>query len=108
VAARMEASRPVLSHIEALGDDQQISAHPREHLRGLYQERVERYEARLEAGRVTEEYEESSTVWSRWSRELFEAERTAIRTLRHEGKIRAEVMRRIERDIALEELRLSG
>lgn len=39
---------------------------------------------------------------------MFEAELTAIRALRHEGKIRAEVMRRIERDIALEELRLSG
>lgn len=39
---------------------------------------------------------------------MFEAELTAIRALRHEGKIRAEVMRRIERGIALQELRLSG
>ena len=50
----MEASQPVLSKTEDLGDDGQISPHIRELLRGLHQERVERYEAGLEAGRVTE------------------------------------------------------
>jgi hypothetical protein len=39
---------------------------------------------------------------------LFEAERAAILSLRDEGKISAEVMRRIERDIDLKELRFSG
>jgi hypothetical protein len=39
---------------------------------------------------------------------LFEAERAAILSLRDEGKISAEVMRRVERDdIDLEELRFS-
>ena len=70
--------------------------------------RVERYEAGLEAGQITEEYQESSAAWSRWRRELFEAERAAILSLRDEGKISAEVMRRVERDIDLEELRFSG
>ncbi len=105
---RLEASRAVLEKIEDLGEDGQIFPRTRERLRDLYQERVERYEAGLEASRVTEEYEESSTAWSRWRRELFEAERAAILSLRDEGKIRAEVMRRIERDIDLEELRFSG
>jgi small-conductance mechanosensitive channel len=106
--ARLEASRAVLEKIEALDEDGQISPRTRERLRDLYQERVERYEAGLEAGRVTEEYEESSAAWSRWRRKLFEAERAAILSLRDEGKISAEVMRRIERDIDLEELRFSG
>jgi hypothetical protein len=39
---------------------------------------------------------------------LFEAKRAAILSLRDEGKISAEVMRRVERDIDLEELRFSG
>jgi hypothetical protein len=39
---------------------------------------------------------------------LFEAERAAILSLRDEGKISAEVMRRVERDIDLKELRFSG
>jgi monovalent cation/hydrogen antiporter len=106
--ARLEASQAVLEKIEDLGKDEQISPRTRERLRDLYQERVERYEAGLEAGRVTEEYEEGSAAWSRWRRELFEAERAAILSLRDEGKISAEVMRRIERDIDLEELRFSG
>jgi hypothetical protein len=50
----MEASQPLLSKTEGLGDDGQISPHIRELLRGLHQERVERYEAGLEAGRVIE------------------------------------------------------
>jgi len=69
---------------------------------------VRRYEAGLEAGRVTEEYAESSAAWSRWRRELFAAEREAIISLRDAGEINAEVMRRVERDMDLEELRFSG
>jgi hypothetical protein len=49
-----EASQPILSKTEDRGDDGQISPHIRELLRGLHQERVERYEAGLEAGRVIE------------------------------------------------------
>ncbi len=106
--ARLEASRAVLNRIEDLGEDGEISPRTRERLRDLYQERVECYEAGLEAGQITEEYQESSAAWSRWRRELFEAERAAILSLRDEGKISAEVMRRVERDIDLEELRFSG
>jgi CPA1 family monovalent cation:H+ antiporter len=107
--ARFEASRAVLERIEELGEDgEEISSRTRERLRDLYQERVERYEAGLEAGQITEEYQESSAAWSRWRQELFEAERSAILSLRDEGKISAEVMRRVERDIDLEELRFSS
>jgi hypothetical protein len=106
---RLEASRAVLERIEDLGEDgEEISSRTRERLRDLYQERVERYESGLEAGQITEEYQESSAAWSRWRQELFEAERSAILSLRDEGKISAEVMRRVERDIDLEELRFSS
>ena len=50
----MEASQSILSKTEDLGDDGQIFPHIRELLRALHQERTERYEAGLEAGRVTE------------------------------------------------------
>lgn len=107
--ARLEASRAVLERIEDLGEDgEEISSRTRERLRDLYQERVDRYESGLEAGQITEEYQESSAAWSRWRQELFEAERSAILSLRDEGKISAEVMRRVERDIDLEELRFSS
>lgn len=41
-------------------------------------------------------------------RDLFTAEREAVISLRDAGEINAEVMRRVERDIDLEELRFSG
>ena len=50
----MEASQPILSKTEDLGDVGQISPHIRELPRGLHQERAERHEAGLEAGRVIE------------------------------------------------------
>jgi hypothetical protein len=72
-------------------------------MRELYEDRIRRYTAGLEAGGTTEEYEESSTAWRDWRRELLEAEREAIVSLRDEGTISPEVMRRIERDLDLEE-----
>ncbi len=57
---------------------------------------------------MADEYRESSDAWTRWRRELFDAERETIVTLRDQGEINAEVMRRVERDIDLEELRQSG
>jgi hypothetical protein len=52
--------------------------------------------------------ESSTRCWNCWRRELFEAERASILSLCKEGKIRAEVIRRTERDIDLKELRFSG
>jgi hypothetical protein len=43
-----------LEQTEDLGDVGQIFSHIRELLRGIHQERAERYEAGLEAGRVIE------------------------------------------------------
>jgi hypothetical protein len=57
---------------------------------------------------VTDEYRESSDAWTSWRRELFDAERETIVSLRDAGEINADVMRRVERDIDLEELRESG
>lgn len=107
IKARLEATRAVLDRIEDL-DEEQVSQRARERLRDRYEERLERYESGLEAGRVTEEYQESSAAWIRWRRELFAAERDAVVSLRDKGEISAEVMRRVERDIDLEELRFGG
>ena len=98
----------LLERLEELSADEAISSRSQERLRDLYEERLERYESGLEAGEITEEYQESSASWSRWRRELFVVEREAVVDLRDEGKISAEVMRRVERDIDLEELRFSG
>jgi CPA1 family monovalent cation:H+ antiporter len=106
--ARVKATRAALDRLDQISDDENIPARSQERLREIYEERIRRYESGLEAGRVTDEYRESSDAWTRWRRALFDAERETIVTLRDQGEINADVMRRVERDIDLEELRQSG
>ncbi len=106
--ARFEATRAALDQLESMSGDGEISSETQQSLRELYEGRLQRYESGLQAGRVTEEYAQSSGTWSRWRHELFKAEREAVLAMRDQGKISAEVMRRVERDIDLEELRFSG
>jgi hypothetical protein len=77
-------------------------------MRESYENRIRRYTAGLEAGGITDEYAESSATWRGWRRELIAAEREAIVSLRDEGEISPEVMRRIEHDLDLEESRIGG
>jgi NhaP-type Na+/H+ or K+/H+ antiporter len=106
--ARLKATRAAIERLDDMGDDESIPARSRDRLREIYEDRIRRYESGLEAGHVTDEYQESSDAWSRWRRELFDAEREAIVSLRDAGDIPAGVMRRVERDIDLEELRQGG
>ncbi len=50
--------------------------------------------------------EQRSSDYRRLMRELIEAERAAVRALRRERRISDDVMRRVERDLDLEEARL--
>jgi Na+/H+ antiporter len=106
--ARLDAARAALEKLERLGDDRRVSPEGRERMREYYEERIRRYEAGLQAGGTTEEYAESSAAWRDWRRELLAAEREAVLSSRDQGKISPEVMRRIERDLDLEESRIGG
>jgi Na+/H+ antiporter len=106
--ARLEAARVALDKLERLGDDGRVSPESKERMREYYEENIQRYTAGLEAGGTTEEYAKSSGDWREWRRELLAAEREALLSLRNEGKISPEVMRRIERDLDLQESRLGG
>ncbi len=106
--ARLDAARAALEKLGRLGDDERVSPESQERMREYYEERIRRYEAGLEAGGTTEEYAESSAAWRDWRRELIAAEREALVSLRNEGRINPEAMRRIERDLDLEESRIGG
>jgi hypothetical protein len=106
--ARLEAARVALYELERLGDDGRVSPESQERMRESYEENIQRYTAGLEAGGTTEEYAKSSGDWREWRRALLAAEREALLSLRDEGKISPEVMRRIERDLDLQEARLGG
>jgi hypothetical protein len=60
------------------------------------------------SGGTTEEYREGSEAWRSWRRGLIAAEREEIVALRDRGEVSAEAMRRVERDLDLEESRLGG
>jgi monovalent cation/hydrogen antiporter len=106
--ARLDAARVALDKLERLGDDGRVSPESQERMREYYEGNIQRYTAGLEAGGTTEEYAESSAAWRDWRRELLAAEREVVLSLRDEGKISPVVMRRIERDLDLQEARLGG
>jgi Na+/H+ antiporter len=106
--ARLDAARAALDKLERLGDDGRVSPENQERMREYYEESIQRYTAGLQAGGTTEEYAKSSGDWRDWRRELLAAEREALLSLRDAGEISPEVMRRIERDLDLQESRLGG
>ena len=73
---------------------------------GATDKRVADFAADLEAYGDDEDPETRSAAFQRLRRELLEAEREAVLRLRSEGRIGDEVMRRVERDLDLEDSRL--
>jgi Na+/H+ antiporter len=106
--ARLDGARAALSRLEEISSDERVPPSAQERMREQYEERIRRYEAGIEAGGTTEEYAESSAAWRAWRRELIKAEREAVLFKRDRGEIRPGVMRRVLRDLDLEELRIDG
>jgi len=103
---RLKAAQAALSRIEQLYTEEKVPLDAQEPMREHYEERIRRYEAALQAGETTEEYAESSATWRDWQRELLTAEREAIVSMRDQGQLPPEIMRRIQRDLDLEEARI--
>ena len=76
-----------------------------ERMRGLYGFRQERFRSRYDP-EGDGALEERSQNYQRLRRELLDAEREAVTTLRREGAIGDDVMRRVVRDLDLEDARL--
>lgn len=106
--ARLEGAHAALERLEHLRKDELVSSSAEERMREYNEERIQRYESGLQEGGSTQEYTESSSSWRNWRRELLAAERQAIVSLRNRGEISPEVMRRIQRDLDLEESRIGG
>jgi Na+/H+ antiporter len=105
--ARLEGARAALDRLEQL-DGGEVPQSAKERMREQYEERIERYEAGIEAGGTTEEYSASSAAWRAWRRGLIAAEREAVLSKRDTGEISPEVMRRVLRDLDLEDSRLDS
>ena len=106
VYARMTASRAALERLDELEAEDWTRDDTIERMRGLHRFRQRRFKAR--AGMIDDEdgLEERSLAYQRLSHELYDVQRQALVSLRNEGVISSEVMRRIEHELDLEESRL--
>jgi monovalent cation/hydrogen antiporter len=103
--ARIRAAEAALERLDELAAEDWVREDSAERMRGLYAFRQERFRSRYDPdgdGAV----EERSQNYQRLRRELLDAERMAVTELRREGVIGDDVMRRVVRDLDLEDARL--
>jgi CPA1 family monovalent cation:H+ antiporter len=103
--ARIRAAEAALSRLEELENEDWVRDDTAQRLRGLYNFRRDRFSSRFDAepdGAI----EERSQNYQRLRRELLQAERSEIVRLRREGVINDDAMRRLQRDLDLEDARL--
>ena len=107
LAARLKVARRAVARVDQLAEEGWVREDTAQRMRGLYDYRRRRFAARfgdLDGGE--EDYEGRSKTFQRFQHEVLRAEREELLRLRNEGLINDEVMRRVERDLDLEEARL--
>jgi monovalent cation/hydrogen antiporter len=104
--ARLAVAAAALERIEELDGEDWAQEDTLVRVRALYEFRRRRFKVR--AGKIEDEdgIEDRSLAYQRLMHELFAAQRVALVGLRDSGAISGEVMRRVERDLDLEESRL--
>ena len=104
--ARLVIARAALERVENLEGEEWTRDETIDRVRALYEYRQRRFKVR--AGKIDDEdgIEERSLAYQRLMHEIYAAQRSALVRLRNEHEISAEVMRRVERELDLEESRL--
>ena len=105
--ARIHASEAAIARLEELLDEEWVREDTAERMRGLYRFRSERFRSRFDPD-GDGSAESRSADYQRLRRELLDAERRAVLELRRGGIIDDEVMRRVTRDLDLEDVRLDA
>jgi CPA1 family monovalent cation:H+ antiporter len=103
--ARKRAAMAALERLAELEGEDWVMDETAGRLRGLYGFRVRRFGERFDESSDGAN-EAQSLSYQRLRRELLDAERDAVLTLRREGVVSDDVMNRVLRDIALEDVRL--
>ncbi len=107
--ARLAAADAALDRLEELREEGETDPQVLRRMRRLFETRrdhlAERTEGIDDLGELTPE-QERGDVYARVRRELQDAQRECVVGLRNEGRINDEIMRRIERDLDLEDVRL--
>lgn len=104
--ARLTAAGAALERLDELSIEEWTREDTVKRVRAMYEFRRRRF--KVQAGKIDDEdgIEDRSLSYQRLMHQIYAAQRGALVGLRNEGQISAEVMRRIEREIDLEEERL--
>ena len=104
--ARLVIARAALERVDELETEDWTRDASIERVRRLYEFRQRRFKIR--AGKIEDEdgLEEGSLAYQRMMHEIYAAQRQALVGLRNGREISGEVMRRVERELDLEESRL--
>ncbi len=104
--ARLLAVESALERIDELATADWVRDETAERVRRSYEYRRRRFSARFDDDADPDHYEARSESYQRLLRELIEAQRATLHSLRGSGRINDEVLRRIERELDLEDSRL--
>ena len=104
--ARLVIARAALERIDELEQEEWTRDGSVERARNLYRFRQRRF--KVQAGKIEDPdgIEEGSIAWQRMMHEIYTAQRGELVRLRNSRQISSDVMRRVEREIDLEESRL--
>ena len=103
--ARLAIVEAALERLEQLTGEDWTREDTIERVRGMYEYRLRRFSAQRD-GDGTEGIEDRSLAYQQLMRELIDAQRRALVQLRKEGAVNDEIMRRVQRELDLEEQRL--
>ena len=104
--ARLLAVKTALERLDELVTEEWVREDTVERVRRSYEYRQRRFASRFDDEADSDGYEERSEAYQRLIREVIDAQRVTLQALRDAGKINDEVMRRIERELDLEDSRL--
>jgi CPA1 family monovalent cation:H+ antiporter len=106
VRTRLKAASAALARLDELEGDEWTNPDTVERVRALYEFRRRRF--KVQAGKLDDEdgIEDRSLSYQRLMHELYTAQRSALVGLRNEGAASGEVIRKVERELDLEESRL--
>jgi Na+/H+ antiporter len=103
--ARIGASQAAIERLRELEGEDWVREETWDRMVRSYEYRIRRFEARLDED-DDGDIEQGSQAYQRLRRKVLEAERAEIIRARNRGDITDEIMRRIERDLDLEDARL--
>jgi CPA1 family monovalent cation:H+ antiporter len=113
VAARLQTIEAAMQRMDELVEEDWVLEDTVERVRGAYTYRQRRFTALSREGEFDGgidgdgiDYETRSVAYQRLVRELLEAQRSTLIDLRDRGEINDDVLRRIERELDLEDSRL--